>query len=642
MLAGLVTGTELKRFARSRMSRAALIAIVFMPLLYGALYLWAFWNPFGNLDKLPIALVNDDRGAVVDGTALNAGDQVESQLVASGDLDWQQVDAERAREGVTHGDYYFAVTIPEDFSEAVSSPMSDDPHKAVMQVTFNDTNNYLGSVIGENAMREMQAAVGESISAEAVDKVLVGLQTAGEGLVEAADGAAQLHDGAGQLESGLAEAKDGSSQLADGAGELAAGLGEARAGAGELADGLGRLDGGADQLGDGAQQISGGIDQLVGMLEPIGTAQSEAATAVAEVADLLRGNPDPISGQAVAALDDLTGLLTTEGFDQSTLGQLLTLRDGARQLAHELGDPSSTFRAGLSTAGGGADELASGLIQLSDGSAQLSDGATELDAGLAQLVDGSMQLSDGSGELAVALADGAEQVPAWSEAERQQVSETIGGPVTVEEQRMTHAPTFGAGFAPFFLSLALFVGSLIIWMLLRPVSTRALAGRLSALRVVLATYVPALLVVLAQVIVMFLVVVYAIGLDPVHTAAMFGVLILIGATYLALIQAFNIVFGVSVGRVVTLAFLMLQMVSSGGVYPVETTGKLFQILHPVDPMTYTVTALRQVTLGGMDGRLWTALAVLVGIWLASLGASALAVRRDRRWTIETLHPPVAV
>lgn len=642
MLAGLVTGTELKRFARNRMSRAALIAIVFLPLLYGALYLWAFWNPFGNLHKLPIALVNDDRGAVVDGTALNAGDQVAAQLIASGDLDWREVDADQAREGVAHGDYYFAVTLPADFSAAVASPMSGDPHKAVLQVTFNDTNNYLGSVIGENAMREMQTAVGETISAEAVDQVLIGLQTAGAGLVEAADGAALIHDGANTLEGGLHQAKDGSAQLADGAGELAAGLGQARAGAGELADGLGQLDGGADQLGDGARQISGGIDQLVGMLEPIGIAQSETAASVAEVADLLRGNPDPVSARAVAALDDLVGVLTTEGFDESTLGQLLTLRDGARRLAHELGDPSSTFRAGLTAAGGGASELASGLVQLADGSAQLASGASELDGGLAQLSDGSEQLADGSGELAVALADGAAQVPAWSEAERVRIAETIGGPVTVDEERMTHAQTFGAGFAPFFLSLALFVGSMIIWMLLRPVSTRALAGRLSAIRVVLATYVPALLVVIAQVIVMFLVVVYAIGLDPVHTAGMFGVLVVIGATYLALIQAFNIVFGVSVGRVVTLAFLMLQMVSSGGVYPVETTGRLFQILHPVDPMTYTVTALRQTTLGGVDSRLWIALAVLIGIWLASLGASALAARRDRRWTIETLHPPVAV
>ena len=114
------------------------------------------------------------------------------------------------------------------------------------------------------------------------------------------------------------------------------------------------------------------------------------------------------------------------------------------------------------------------------------------------------------------------------------------------------------------------------------------------------------------------------------------------ATFLALIQAFNAVFGVAVGRVLTLAFLMLQLVSAGGIYPVETTAKPFQIIHPFDPMTYAVNGLRQLTVGGIDGRLWTAVLVLGGILVASMAASSWAAGRNRQYTMERLHPPIEV
>jgi putative membrane protein len=87
---------------------------------------------------------------------------------------------------------------------------------------------------------------------------------------------------------------------------------------------------------------------------------------------------------------------------------------------------------------------------------------------------------------------------------------------------------------------------------------------------------------------------------------------------------------------------MLQLVSAGGIYPVETTAKPFQVIHPFDPMTYAVNGLRQLTVGGIDSRLWIAIGVLLGISVASIAASAWAARRNRQYTMEQLHPPIAV
>jgi len=141
---------------------------------------------------------------------------------------------------------------------------------------------------------------------------------------------------------------------------------------------------------------------------------------------------------------------------------------------------------------------------------------------------------------------------------------------------------------------------------------------------------------------MYVVVHFGVGLHAEHPIATVGFLILVIGTFLALIQMFNAVFGVAVGRVVTLAFLMFQLVSAGGIYPVETTAKPFQIIHPYDPMTYAVNGLRQLIMGGIDARLWTAIAVLAGVLAVSLAISSLAARRNRRYTMERLHPPIEV
>src|SRR5699024_11101275 len=92
MLAGMSLGTDITRYSRGVMPRVAIIAIIFLPLMYGALYLWAFWNPFNEVDQIPAALVNSDRGAEVEGEKLNAGDQVVDALLESKQLDLTVVD----------------------------------------------------------------------------------------------------------------------------------------------------------------------------------------------------------------------------------------------------------------------------------------------------------------------------------------------------------------------------------------------------------------------------------------------------------------------------------------------------------------------------------------------------------------------
>ncbi|GHG47441.1 membrane protein [Flavimobilis marinus] len=829
MIALTSTGTELRRFRRGTLPRLALGALLLIPLLYGALYLWAFWDPTGRMDNLPVALVVEDVGATVDGEPLDAGAQIADRLTDSGDLLWQRTDAATAAAGVRDGDYYFAVTIPADFSATIAGAGGDDPTSATLAVTYNDANSFLATTLGRSAMEQVQTAVREQVGTEAVDKVLVGLGSARDGFATASDGALRLTTAAGQvddgaqqlaegatsassgahelasgltrLRAGTADALDGATRLgagtgsladgaatlhsgavdlsagtatlADGAQDLAAGtstlrsgarslsdgVAQAHTGAQTLADGAGTLVSGAARLSSGAEALASGFTQPDGMVagadqlaagsaalaqgldaaapslaalpttldtagqllaastealtrldgddpdvaalvakntaalerlstidgSALGTQVDEAVQGARQVAAgaerLSAGVTDASTGATTLAAQLRAGTTGTVrgGIDALAAGAssledgLATLTDGAGRLASgtkDIASGAARLRTGSERAAAGADSLATGAGSLSQGADTVADGTAALTAGAQGLLDGARSaetgaatladgtaslaaggdrlasgtapLADGAGTLADRLVDGAAQLPDDSAALRTQRAEVIAAPVGVVDTDLAQAEGFGEGFAPFFLSLALFVGALITWLLLRPVPPRALAAPVSGIRIALAGYGPAFLIGIGQVVVMLTVVKLGLKLDTVNLAGVVAFTLLVSATFVALQQAIIAVAGPAAGKVVILAVLMLQLAASGGTYPVPVTAGFFQAVHPWMPMSYAVTGLRQLITGGADGRLVTAVLVLAGTLLVSLGVTAWRSGRMRTWTVDRLHPAIAL
>lgn len=625
MFAAFSPGSDIKRYYRGRMPRLALVVIMLMPLLYGAMYLWAFWNPFAAADKIPVALVNEDTGAVVEGQKLDAGSQVAAGLIESKQLDLHEVSAAEAADGVAHGKYYFSITLPADFSNAIASPTSDKPRSAPLVFTYNDANNYLATIIGQDAAQQVVNKVSAQVGAQTFEIVL---------------------NEVGDLTPKLTEA-------ADGANELAAGLKTADSGAQELASGLGQLDSalikatdpllnalGADQTGLSSAEVNAAADRLArnagaasNELTIAANQQSQASKGLDSVIAQLSSSPDPTMRSLANALSPAQQFLRTSGLGPDANNQLTQLNNDANVLSQQLGNPNSPLRLGLTLVENGG--LRNDILAARGAANELKSGSAELSSGLGEL-------SAGADELASGLEDGVKAIPSWTNQEKTEIAKTLAQPVELQEDYTHEAPTFGTGFAPFFMSLALFVGGIITWMLLTPLQSRPIVQGFSSLRVVLASYTPAFAIGFIQATVLYTVVTFAVGLRAEYPIATFLYLLLVVATFMAMIQMFNAAFDVAVGRVVTLAFLMVQLVSAGGIYPVPTTATPFQYIHYVDPMTYTVEGLRQLTVGGIDYRLWLAIGVLSGITLGCLAISSWAARRNRQYTMDRLYPPVEV
>jgi putative membrane protein len=635
MLAGLAFGSEIKRFGRNRLTRVAVVVLMLLPLVYGALYLWAFWDPFGHTNKMPVALVNLDRGAIVSGEQFNAGAEIAKSLTADGGLDWHVVDLSEARNGVDHGKYYFMVELPPDFSAAIASPVTGQPKKANLIAFYNDANNYISTSIGRTAISQVLNAVSSRISGQAVNHLLSVVVSSGAGIKQAADGAARLDDGAGQLVAGLDTARSGSAKLAAGARQLSDGINQATDPLLAITNALSQISGNTQQLQQGASALQQANDQI----GAIATAQDAAANSLSSVIDQLSAGPDPAVANTLRGIQDQ---LRQHQFTPQIRQRLADAQNAAIAMTSALRTPGSPLGSALDQVGNRGQELSSKLTQLRDGAQQLASGNAELAGGIAKLDDGAQQLKAGSAELATKLADGAKQLPNWTTQQKDAVADTIGGPVQLETTHENAAPNFGTGMAPFFLTLALFFGALVLWMVLRPLQSRAIAAEVLALRVVLASYLPAAAIALFQAVILYCVVRFALGMHAVHPVAMLGFMVLISGAFVAATQAINALVGPAVGRVLIMALLMLQLVSAGGMYPVETTSRPFQILHRFDPMTYGVNGLRQLILGGIDARLWQAIVVLVAITAVALAISSLSARRDRTWNVSRLIPAIKI
>lgn len=646
MVGGLALGSEIKRFARNRMTRIAVVILMLMPLTYGALYLWAYWDPFGHVNKLPVALVNSDRGTEVSGQSMNVGAEIAKSLTDDKSLDWHLVDDADARDGVAHGRYYFMLELPPDFSAAIASPTTGNPRKAQLIADYNDANNYISSSIGRTALEQVLNAVSTRISGQAVNQVLSVITTSGTGIKQAADGAsqlsagaAQLDTGAGQLAAGLDTARTGSAELTAGSRKLSDGINSATDPLLKMTNLLAQIGTQSDQVNGQVQDSSSALTEASAELDAITAAQDAAAQSLTSVIDNLSANQDPVSAMATATLRDTRDQLLAHQRTPAIQAKL----DKARATASS-GGPVGTALTDISTKGreltDKLNQLRDGAQQVASGNAQLNAGIVKLDDGARQLKSGAAQLSSGSKELATKLTEGAQQVPEWTPQQKDAIATAIGGPVQLTSSHENSAPNFGTGMAPFFLTLALFFGAMLLWMAFRPLQNRAIAAEISPIRVTLASYLPAVLIGIPQAVILYGVVRFALHVHAEHPVAMLGFMILASCAFIAVAQAISALLGPVLGKVLLMTLLMVQLVSAGGLYPVETTSRPFQALHRLDPMTYGVNGLRQLILGGIDGRLLQALIFMVALWLGSILLTSLAARRNQLWNLTRLVPSV--
>lgn len=658
-----------------------ILGIMCIPLLYSGIYLTAFFDPYEQMENLSVAVVNEDEGAKSDGEEVNVGKELVDGLKDDDKFGWEFVDRAEMKKGLEKGEYHLAVVIPKDFSKHAISLKDPKPLKGKIEYHANEGVNYLSSQIGNRMIQGLEDSVKEKLihayavtffdkmdeSADKLDEAAEGASELAGGTKKAEGATGELVDGAFQLSSGVNRLDQAIGQLSAGVKKLVAGLHTATTGANQLSDGADELESGIakgmkdlPRLKDGATQIRDGIGQFKNIIH--NPKLERGASVISGIARKLKGNSDeadqlytkivnkhpeladdPEMAQLKKTLDktrsDHESLLDRAARLEQDLKQAQNsvdkMYDGQTQVVNGIGALQNGMKElhsgvsllstklgeledGLNQLEAGGQKLEQGMGQLAEAPKRLSDGLAKLSAGMKQLGEGLHKISDGQHTLADKLAEGVNAAREALEG-KDQKADQMADPVKVDDHNLHPVPNYATGFAPYFISLSLWVGAMILFTVLdakRPMlnDERPFSG------------LSTLLMGTLQALLLILVLIYFVGIEPVNEGWLYLFAILTGIVFTA-INHFLVAAFKDVGRFIAILILMFQLTSSSGTYTVDLLPSFFQAVSPFLPMTYSIQGLRAAISTGDTAVILANAKILLGIgagaWLLRMGALQL-------------------
>ena len=585
-----LTLTELRRF-RGPLPMLSAIFLVLVPLLYGAIYLWSNWDPYGRLDRLQVAVVDLDKPVTVEGKKVSGGaDLVEQLTKDTSSFTWVVTDAATAADGVADGSFAFSITVPKDFSADLTSiATSDTPTRARVDVAFDNSQGYILGVMAETAEKELQNQLNAAAVKAYADSALGSVGTIRRGLAEATEASGELAKGGQQVADGVKTMED------------------------KVVPVVNRV---SDVLRRSAKEAAGVSRDVASTTKTIAALAKDADGKQDDVADaldaLLKAHPDLSDDQVFKDLKRAVGRVSeVTGSVKSTTSRVATD-------AGKVADAAATVNRRVPEIIGAAETAVEQIDQLAKGAQRVADGQKKLTAGLKKATNA---------------------LPKLSAAERAKDADAVSNPVHIASHVANPATYYGRGLAPFFFGVSLWVFGLVAFVLMRPISKRAIAAGTNPAPVALGGWLPPALLGSAGALVLLAVTDLALGLDPLDLAGTAGISVLAVCAFTALAQTLRTWLGL-VGSAIMLVILIVQLGAAGGLYPVEVMPAFFQVVHPWMPMTYLVEGLRVTISGGPAGQLARAWWVLGGLLVASVISTAVAAWTQRRWTPTRLRRPL--
>ena len=623
------------------------VAVMLIPLIYSFFYLKSYWNPYGNLEDLQVAVVNLDKGD----QGKNQGDELVNALIDSKSIKICEVNERKAEDGLVNGKYYAKLIIPEDFTKTLNNAANLDREKAILTFSPNKKSNYLAYQIINNVITKTELSLQSKVASEVVanlkeklEEVPTKMEEINDGVDKVLDGTNTLKEGTNTLKTNYAKFDEGVSSAYDGSVVLNNGIDTVKAGSNKLASGATLLDSSINQIKDGASalntgatqgisQISSGVGQLVAGSNDL---NSQFPTYVASVNSYTENSLNVLNG--IKALGDANPTLASDpNFAPLYLGAKQILATGVSlDGTYGIRTNGNALVSGVSNLNNGInllndniskiDELAAGIDTLnnavsllSQGSNDLKNGTISLDSGMSEVKNGTLALTNGLSILntsskavkdginsldtgANTLNDGVNtlntEISKGIDSTKEELKKLDGldtyveDPVEFKEESYGEVNEYGVSFTPLFLSIGLWVGALMAYVVLYYDLDKRykLLGKYAdnkLLQIVLYIAIAAV-----QGIVTGLLLKLTLGFSVENIFIYYMSCILIAITFMSIIQFLIINFG-DIGKFIALIILVLQLAASGGTFPVETISKGFRVFTNMLPMTYSIRLLKE-------------------------------------------------
>lgn len=436
---------EWKHIFHNTWIKIVIIAIIAIPSIYACVFLGSMWDPYGNTQMIPVAVVNEDQEVTYNDEKLAVGEELVKNLKDNDSMDFHFVSASEAQKGLEEGHYYMVITIPDNFSKNATTLLDEKPQKMILNYATNPGTNYIASKMDDSAIAKIKSEVSSSVTKTYAKTIFDQIGTLSDGLGEASDGTTKLSDGVNQLvdgnktisdnlqvlasssltfkngtstlDKGLKDYIDGVLTIHNGVYTLKDGLDTLNSSTGTLAKGIEDLNNGAAQLKSGVSEYTSGVSQAYAGTQKLEVGNQKVVEGIETLSASVKASQKELTGYLSLintlqnkGMSDLANKITTQGAKLEELdpqtkdkliefgvtGDLPSYEGLIKKLSSGINAINTVVNGGTLPNGTSTDGLLKGSKTVQAGLTQVNTGLSKATSNNKTLVAGATALSDGT------------------------------------------------------------------------------------------------------------------------------------------------------------------------------------------------------------------------------------------------------
>lgn len=540
------------------MSNVISIVVVIGLIVVPGMYVWfnlaGMWDPYNNVDNLEVAIVNDDVGyeSQLIPMDLKLGSSVVSALHENQGLKWVFTDYDEAMNNLLSAKYYAVIVIPQDFSKQLLSIISGNVKSANLLYYSNEKSNPIAPKITDKGASAIQQNINQTFSNTIYSVLLKTLFNLTN-----------------------SEMPQESSLLSKNLSAMLLGTGQS-----------------INNIKSELSMIKTNIKALCNSLNEI---KSNIAVSGSDVAIDLNKTLDEISNrisQAKSSLSSVQEILSIFGIRSS-------LVDDFVQFLNETEDSIKNCREIIIKSNFASDSF----IQTVDSILNLSqDAQTQIDSlfNTLDIIEDDVNNSY-KWILSLSTSDSIDQIKTLIGNDSDQLASLLTSPVQLDRTPVFPMANNAASMSGFYISICIWVGSLILAALLeanlgRRRTKKYLNKNLKNWQVYLGRYAIFAVISLCQSIFIALGCLFFLQIPVAYPLRYLLTIALISICYSLFVYTMLASFG-SIGKALCVILLVLQIAATGGTFPIQLVIEPFQVISPFLPTTYALKAINMCVAG---------------------------------------------
>ena len=630
---------DISSLAKNFFALVIAVGVCLLPALYAWFNIYSNWDPYGNTGALKLAAVSLDEGYTDDdGEYHNQGDAIIENLHENTSVDWQFVDTEEeAKEGVYSGEYYAAVVISKEFSYNMYNVFSEDPEKPTLIFYENQKKNPVATKISDTVISTLQNNINEAFietvfsqvfetvgttyenmdEDNSVSGVVTNLQNLHNNLTEYEESIQQIIAADAVLKTNLDEAKSDSDNLNTQTADSATALQETSQ---EISTTKTTLSSYNSHVNDTISQVQNRLSNAQSLLAQA-TLAGDAATmenALNQVCQQIVAIEQSLNSQT-EVWSSVSGFLNILSSIQSS--NIINLSES--QLKSIIAATSNTISKAQQKLNGDVipevntsiDNLQlvveNAYTTMDSLSSTFGYTSTMLDSlvGTVNAADSSLQqTAEALDYINTRIQETLDAVDDLTMDESMEAiinnlsnnAEAYGKffsqPVEVETEAVYPIENYGSAVAPFYTTLAVWVGALILTAIVKVHPDKKKYQGATNVQLFFGRYALYWVMAQFQAVVIVFGDVVLFGIQCLHPGAFLFATSVTATVFSLFIYSLVVTWG-DVGKALSVVIVVIQIAGSSGTYPIELLPEFFQKVYIFFPFPYAINAMREAICG---------------------------------------------